>query len=616
MLPLKYIRNFSIIAHIDHGKSTLADAILSYTGALSQREEKEQFLDRMDLERERGITIKAQTVCIPYKSKGGEKYQFNLIDTPGHVDFSYEVSRSLAACEGAVLVVDATQGIEAQTLSNVYLAIEQNLQLVPVLNKIDLPASDVEGVKAQLKSLLGLDPEQVLEVSAKHRQGIGELLETIVQSVPHPTSSFESNESNKDDNNNRNSNSPLQALVFDSWFDNYRGVILWVRVMEGNLRKGDPVFLMASGRDYEVLQLGVYSPFVEERKELSCGEVGFVVCGVKNIHDVTIGDTLTLKDIKVKKALPGFRKIQPMVFSGIFPIDSQEHENLKQALEKLALSDSSLTFEVEKSAALGFGFRCGFLGLLHMEIVRERLEREFDLSLINTLPTVIYRLELTNGESIELENPAQMPHNTKIVKIEEPYVKVSLHSPSQFIGGIFKLCEARRGQQLKMDYVTLEKVLIEYKMPLNEVVLDFYDRLKSLSKGYASMEYEMMDYEPSDLQKLDILINGQVVDALSFIVHRSKAARRGRLLAEKMKSLIPRQQFQVAIQAALGSKIIARENIPALRKDVTAKCYGGDISRKRKLLEKQREGKKRMKQVGAVELPQEAFLAILKVEEE
>ena len=600
--PLKRIRNFSIIAHIDHGKSTLADAILSHTGALSQREEKEQFLDRMDLERERGITIKAQSVCLPYKSPSGELYQLNLIDTPGHVDFSYEVSRSLAACEGAILVVDATQGVEAQTLSNVYLALENDLHLLPVLNKIDLPASDVEGVKKQIQELMGLPPEEVLEVSAKARQGIGELLEALVQRIPHPTPAPET--------------APLRALVFDSWFDSYRGVILLVRIMEGCLKKGDRAFFMASQRDYEALGLGVYSPFMEERKQLSCGEVGFVICGVKNIHDVTIGDTLTLKESKATKALPGFREVQPMVFSGIFPLDSEDHAHLKEALEKLALNDASLTFEVEKSAALGFGFRCGFLGLLHMEIVRERLEREFSLNLINTLPTVIYHLELTSGEKIELENPAQMPHSTKIRRIEEPYVRVSLHSPSEFIGSILKLCEERRGEQLKMDYITPEKVLIEYKLPLNEVVLDFYDRLKSLSRGYASMEYEMMEYEPADLQKLDILINGQVVDALSFIVHKHKAARRGRLLAEKMKTLIPRQQFQVAIQAALGSKIVARENVPALRKDVTAKCYGGDISRKRKLLEKQREGKKRMKQIGSVELPQEAFLAVLQVNED
>lgn len=596
----KYIRNFSIIAHIDHGKSTLADALLDYTGALAQREQKAQFLDNMDIERERGITIKAQTVCLKYTAKDGHEYQINLIDTPGHVDFSYEVSRSLAACEGAILVVDAAQGVEAQTLANVYLAIENNLEIIPVLNKIDLPSADPEGVRKQIEDTVGLDCEGIIHASAKEKVGIPEILEAIVQKVPPPKAD--------------RSISP-RALIFDSWFDSYQGVVVLVRLMDGTIKKGDKIRFMATGRDYEVLKLGKYTPFPFNVELLEAGEVGFLVCGIKDIRDVQVGDTVTSAKYPATEALAGFQKIKPMVFAGIFPVDASEYENLKEALEKLCLNDSSLTYEVEKSAALGFGLRCGFLGLLHMEIVQERLEREFKLNLITTAPTVVYRLHMTDGTVMILDNPSQMPPEVKIAKMEEPYVKMTLHSPKEYIGQLLKLCEDKRGIQIRMDYVTEARVIIEYKLPMNEMVMDFYDRLKSITKGYASMEYELLDYEESDLVKVDILINQEPVDALSFIVHRSRAQQRGRVMTEKLKELIPRQQYQVAIQAAIGAKIIARESISALRKDVTAKCYGGDISRKRKLLEKQKEGKKRLKQIGTVEVPQEAFLAILKVED-
>ena len=598
------IRNFSIIAHIDHGKSTLADALLSSTGALSDREKKAQFLDNMELERERGITIKAQTVRLSYKADDGETYQLNLIDTPGHVDFSYEVSRSLAACEGAILVVDAAQGVEAQTLANVYLALENDLAIVPVLNKIDLPSADPEGVKKQIEDAIGLDASDAILASAKEGRGIREILEAVVTRMPAPKADRAK---------------PLRALIFDSWFDAYQGVVTLCRLMDGVVRKGDRIRFMAGGRDYEVLKLGVFAPFPLEFQQLEAGEVGFFVCGIKDIREVKVGDTVTHVQSATRKTasepLPGFRKIKPMVFSGIFPIVASDYENLKDALDKLVLNDSSLSFEPEKSAALGFGYRCGFLGLLHMEIVQERLEREFGLNLITTAPTVVYKVTTTDGKTVDLENPAHMPDPTQIVKFEEPYVKVTVHAPSDYIGVVFKLCEDKRGHQIKMDYVTETKVMIEYKLPLNEMVMDFYDRLKSISKGYASMEYEFLDFEESDLVKLDILINAEPIDALSLIVHRSKSHTRGRMLVEKMRELIPRQQYQVAIQAAIGSKIVARETLSALRKDVTAKCYGGDISRKRKLLEKQKEGKKRMKQIGTVDVPQEAFLAILKVED-
>ncbi len=599
-MDARFIRNFSIIAHIDHGKSTLADGLLQYTGALSAREKKAQFLDNMEIERERGITIKAQTVRLTYQADDGQAYQLNLIDTPGHVDFSYEVSRSLAACEGALLVVDAAQGVEAQTLANVYLAIENNLEIIPVLNKIDLPAADPDGVRRQIEDTIGLDASQAILASAKEQIGIKEILEAVVKKIPPPKGRRES---------------PLQALIFDSWFDAYQGVVTLCRVFEGTVNKGDRVRFMAAGRDYEVLKCGVFAPFSRELDGLEPGEVGFLICGIKDIRDITVGDTVTSAKAPAPSPLPGFKKIKPMVFSGIFPVNSEDFANLKDALEKLVLNDSSLTFETEKSAALGFGFRCGFLGLLHMEIVQERLEREFNLTLITTAPSVVYRVFLTSGELIELENPAGLPDLAQVERIEEPFVRVTLHTPTDYIGGILKLCEDRRGTQIKMEYVSDKKVMIEYRLPLNEMVMDFYDRLKSITRGYASMEYEFLDYAESDLVRLDIMINGEPVDALSLIVHRSRAYPRGRALAEKMKELIPRQQYQVAIQAAIGAKIIARETLSALRKDVTAKCYGGDISRKRKLLERQKEGKKRMKQIGKVDVPQEAFLAILKVEE-
>ncbi len=596
----KFIRNFSIIAHIDHGKSTLADALLGETGALAAREEKAQFLDNMELERERGITIKAQTVCLNYKALDGNEYQINLIDTPGHVDFSYEVSRSLAACEGAILVVDANQGVEAQTLANVYLALENNLAIVPVLNKIDLPSADPDGVKQQIEDTIGLDCSEAIMASAKERIGIRDILEAIVKKVPPPKA---------------DRSLPLRALIFDSWFDPYQGVVVLVRAMDGKIKKGERVKFMATEGNYEVLRLGKYLPFPHPVDQLDAGEVGFVICGIKDIRDVRVGDTITTIKSPASEALPGFQRIKPMVFAGIFPVVATEYENLKVALDKLCLNDSSLTFETEKSMALGFGYRCGFLGLLHMEIVQERLEREFNLNLITTAPTVVYKVHLKDGKSFDLENPSQLPDETKIEKMEEPFVKVTIHTPTDYIGSILKLCEDKRGSQIKMEYVTDKKVIIEYKLPMNEMVMDFYDRLKSISKGYASLEYELMGFEEADLVKMDILINEEPVDALSLILHRSKAQTRGRSLAEKMKELIPRQQYQVNIQATIGSKIVARETLGALRKDVTAKCYGGDISRKRKLLERQKEGKKRMKQIGSVDVPQEAFLAILKVED-
>ena len=600
MHDINHIRNFSIIAHIDHGKSTIADGLIQYTGALSNREMKAQFLDNMELERERGIMIKAQTVRLLYKADDGIEYQINLIDTPGHVDFSYEVSRSLAACEGAILVVDAAQGVEAQTLANVYLAMENNLEIIPVLNKIDLPSADIDGVKQQIEETIGLDASEAVLASAKEKIGIREILESIVKKVPPPKADREGT---------------LRCLIFDSWFDAYQGVVILVRVKDGTLSKGDRIKFMANDREYDVLKLGSFTPHPVEMKTLGAGEVGFLVCGIKDIRDVQVGDTVTTAKKGATEALAGFKRVTPMVFSGIFPVIASDYEQVKDALEKLVLNDSSLTYEVEKSDALGFGYRCGFLGLLHMEIVQERLEREFGLNLITTAPTVVYRITTMDGVTKSLENPANMPDPTKIAKMEEPIVKIVIHTPSEFIGNILKLCEDRRGVQVKMDYVTDKKVMIEYRIPMNEIVMDFYDRLKSVSKGYASMEYEVVAFEESDLVKLDILINGEAVDALSLIVHRSKAVTRGRSLVEKMREVIPRQMYQVAIQAAIGAKVVARETVSAMRKDVTAKCYGGDISRKRKLLEKQKEGKKRMKQFGTIELPQEAFLAILKVED-
>jgi GTP-binding protein LepA len=596
----KFVRNFSIIAHIDHGKSTLADALLAETGALSAREEKAQFLDSMELERERGITIKAQTVCLSYKADDGNTYQLNLIDTPGHVDFSYEVSRSLAACEGAILVVDANQGVEAQTLANVYLALGNNLEILPVLNKVDLPSADPEGVKKQIEDSIGLDCSEIILASAKERRGIKEILEMVVKKVPPPKAD--------------RSLTP-RALIFDSWFDAYQGVVVLVRAIDGIIKKGDRIKFINTDREYEVLRMGKYTPFPLPVDALGAGEVGFIICGIKDIRDVKVGDTVTSAKNPSTSPLPGFQRIKPMVFAGIFPVIATEYTILKDALDKLCLNDSSLTFEVEKSLALGFGYRCGFLGLLHMEIVQERLEREFNLNLITTAPTVVYKVYTKDGKVTDLENPSQLPDETKIEKLEEPFVKVTLHTPTEFIGGILKLCEDKRGQQIKLDYISESKVIIEYKLPMNEMVMDFYDRLKSISKGYASLEYELMGFEEADLVKMDILINGEPVDALSVILHRSKAIVKGRKITEKMKELIPRQMYQVAIQASIGAKIIARETLGAMRKDVTAKCYGGDISRKRKLLEKQKEGKKRMKSIGSVDIPQEAFLAVLKVDD-
>lgn len=596
----KNIRNFSIIAHIDHGKSTLADGLLQYTGALQDRELKEQYLDSMDIERERGITIKAQTVRLNYKADDGETYQLNLIDTPGHVDFSYEVSRSLEACEGALLVVDAAQGVEAQTLANVYLALDADLEIIPVLNKIDLPAANPEEVKQQIEDVIGLDASKAIEASAKNKIGIKDILERVVKEVPPPED---------------NSDKPLRALVFDSWFDSYQGVIILVRLVDGSLKKGSRIKFMATGADYEVLKLGSFNPHPTNLTELHSGEVGFVICGIKNLKEVQVGDTITTNKNGSEEPLPGFKKVKPMVFSGIFPVETPDYKELQDALEKLCLNDSSLTFEVESSAALGFGFRCGFLGLLHMEIVQERLEREFNLDLITTAPTVVYHVFRADGSEEIIENPSQLEVGSNLERIEEPFVRLSLHTPSSYVGALIKLCEERRGVQEKMEYIAAEKVLITYRLPLSEMVFDFYDKLKSISKGYASMEYELIDYEASDLVKMDVMINGEPVDALSIIVHRSKSQSRGRELAKKLKEIIPRQQYQVAIQAAIGAKIIARETLGALRKDVTAKCYGGDITRKRKLLEKQKEGKKRMKQIGKIEIPQKAFLAVLKVDD-
>jgi len=598
-MSLELIRNFSIIAHIDHGKSTLADCFLEYTNAVDERNRKSQFLDSMDLERERGITIKAQTVRLSYKSKDGKAYQLNLIDTPGHVDFSYEVSRSLSACEGVLLVVDACQGIEAQTMANALLALEHNLEIIPVINKIDLPSSRIEDVKRQLVEVIGVKEEDILLASAKEKKGIPEILEAVVQKIPHPIGG---------------SDHPLQALIFDSWFDSYQGVITLCRVKEGSIKKGDTIYFLGTQTESEILKLGIFNPFPQELPRLQVGEVGFVMSGVKGLQDVRVGDTLTHQSTKDIKPLEGFKKSRPMVFSGIFPVDTDDFEQLKTALTKLTLNDSSLSFEVERSQALGFGFRCGFLGLLHMEIIQERLEREFELNLLTTAPTVIYKVYLHNKSILDVENPFLMPEAQLISKIEEPYVLLNLHAPSEYVGRILQLCHKKRGEQQKLDYISSDKVIIQYKMPLNEMVLDFYDRLKSLSKGYASMDYELAGYVESDLIKMDILLNGEPVDALSVIVHRQQAEKTGRKLALKLKECIPRQQYQVAIQAAIGSKVIARETLGAFRKDVTAKLYGGDVTRKRKLLEKQKVGKKRMKSIGRIEVPQKAFLAVLQTD--
>ena len=592
------IRNFSIIAHIDHGKSTLADRILDETGALAERDKKAQFLDNMDLERERGITIKAQTVRLPYRADDGLDYTLNLIDTPGHVDFAYEVSRSLSCCEGALLIVDASQGVEAQTVANVYLAVDADLEIVPVINKIDLPAADPDRVKAEIEDVIGLDAEHAVLASAKAGIGIHEVLEAVVKNVPPPQGDRDA---------------PLRALIFDSWFDAYRGVINLVRVMEGTLRKGSEVRWMASGAQSEVSELGVYGPGPRPVKELGPGEVGFVISMIKDVGLTKVGDTITSAQNRADEPLPGFKDVQPMVFCGIFPTETKDYDELRDALDKLVLNDASFNYEPETSQALGFGFRCGFLGLLHMEIIQERLEREYELDLITTAPSVVYAVDLKEGDPIQVENPANLPDPMTIAAIREPFILATIHVPPAHVGPVLALCEERRGTQIDLQYSGQNRIILTYELPMNEVVFDFFDRLKSVSRGYASLDYEPIDHRPGDLVKMDVLVNAEPVDALSIIVHRDFAFQRGKALIKKLKDVIPRQMFEIPLQAAIGQRIIARETIRAYRKNVTAKCYGGDISRKRKLLEKQKEGKKRMKQVGSVEIPQEAFLAVLRI---
>ncbi|ANE47284.1 elongation factor 4 [Paenibacillus swuensis] len=594
------IRNFSIIAHIDHGKSTLADRILEYTGALTQREMQEQVLDQMDLERERGITIKLQAVRLQYRADDGEIYLLNLIDTPGHVDFTYEVSRSLAACEGALLVVDAAQGIEAQTLANVYLALDNNLEIIPVINKIDLPSADPERVKQEIEDVIGLDTSNAVLASAKSGIGIKEILEEVVKTVPAPTG---------------DPDSPLKALIFDSHYDPYKGVIVYVRVIDGTIKAGTKIKFMATGAQFEVIEVGAFKPRMGSVDELTIGDVGFVVAGIKNVKDTRVGDTITDAKNPTLEPLAGYRRINPMVFCGLYPIETSDYNDLREALEKLELNDASLRYEPETSTALGFGFRCGFLGLLHMEIIQERIEREFNIPLITTAPSVIFKVTLTSGETLNIDNPSNFPDVQKIDFVEEPFVKAAIIVPNDFVGAIMELCQGKRGEFINMEYLDTNRVTLSYDLPLSEVVYDFFDQLKSSTKGYASFDYELSGYKKSNLVKMDILLNSEQVDALSVIVHRDRAFNRGRVICEKMKELIPRQMFEVPIQASIGTKVIARETVKAMRKNVLAKCYGGDISRKRKLLEKQKEGKKRMKQVGSVEVPQEAFMAVLKIDD-
>ncbi len=592
-------RNFSIIAHIDHGKSTLSDRLLEETGVVSVREMKAQFLDKLDLERERGITIKAQSVSVPYKAKDGNTYTFNFIDTPGHVDFTYEVSRSLTSCEGALLVVDATQGVEAQTLANVYLAMDNDLTILPVINKIDLQSAMIDRVKKEIEDILAIDTENAVLTSAKTGLGIPDLLEAIVKYIPSPDY--------KPDNQ-------LKALIFDSWFDAYRGVVILARIFEGKIKKGSKVLFMHKNAVYDVLEVGVFSPFSKEMPELESGDVGYIIAGVKKIQDVFIGDTITEFANPIPEPMVGFKKPAQMVYSGIYPVDSSDYENLKEAMEKLSLNDASFSYEPETSVALGFGFRCGFLGLLHMEVIQERLEREYDLDLICTIPNVIYHIYTRKEEKILLDNPAKMPELQIVERIEEPYVTAKIHTPNEYLGSVIKISIERRGIQQNIEYLSPERVVATFIMPLSEIIFDFFDKIKSLTRGYASFEYEYLEYRKSDLVKIDILINGEPLDALSFITHKDNSFYRGQAITIKLKDVIPRQQYEVAIQAAIGSRVISRTNVKAYRKDVTAKCYGGDISRKRKLLEKQKEGKKRMKQVGNVEIPQEAFLAVLKID--
>ncbi|KXI45814.1 MULTISPECIES: elongation factor 4 [Bacillus cereus group] len=594
------IRNFSIIAHIDHGKSTLADRILEKTNALTQREMKAQLLDSMDLERERGITIKLNAVQLNYKAKDGEEYILHLIDTPGHVDFTYEVSRSLAACEGAILVVDAAQGIEAQTLANVYLALDNNLEILPVINKIDLPSADPERVRQEVEDVIGLDASEAVLASAKAGIGIEEILEQIVEKVPAPTGDSEE---------------PLQCMIFDSLYDPYRGVIAYIRVVNGTVKVGDKVRMMATGKEFEVTEVGVFTPKTTQRDELTVGDVGFLAASIKNVGDTRVGDTITHAKRPAAEPLPGYRKLNPMVFCGLYPIDSARYNDLRDALEKLELNDSALEFEPETSQALGFGFRCGFLGLLHMEIIQERIEREFKIDLITTAPSVIYKVFLTNGEDMIVDNPSNMPDPQTIDRVEEPFVKVAIMVPNDYVGAVMEICQGKRGTFIDMQYLDETRVTLTYEIPLSEIVYDFFDQLKSNTKGYASFDYELIGYKPSKLVKMDILLNSEQVDALSFIVHRDSAYDRGKVIVEKLKELIPRQQFEVPIQATIGNKVVARSTIKAMRKNVLAKCYGGDISRKRKLLDKQKEGKKRMKSVGSVEVPQEAFMAVLKMDD-